>query len=66
MKKRQWKESEEEDDWDIFWGRKDAVKALLDQNQLRNNQRVNHFVNNEEVSRIMGKTSQFLVNSSRS
>lgn len=47
MKKRQWKESDEE--FDVIWTEKEWISDILDHCHLTNGQKLNHFRNYYEV-----------------
>ena len=49
LKKRGWKECDEENNWDIFWAEKEWINDIMDNLHLGNNQKVNHFRNHLEV-----------------
>jgi len=49
MKKRGWKECEDDNSWDIFWAEKEWIQDIMDQYHLGHHQRVNHFRNHFEV-----------------
>ena len=48
-KKRGWKETDDETQWDLFWAEKDWIHEVMDQIHLSNTQKVNHFRNHYEV-----------------
>jgi tubulin polyglutamylase TTLL9 len=49
LKKRQWKECDEENNWDIYWAEKEWIQDIMDNIHLSHNQRINHFRNHFEV-----------------
>jgi tubulin polyglutamylase TTLL9 len=51
MKKRDWKETDSDLEWDIIWADKDWIHDVMDYIHLAPNQRVNHFRNHYELSR---------------
>ena len=48
-KKRQWKETDSELDWDLLWADKEWIHEVFDHFHLQNHQRINHFRNHYEV-----------------
>ncbi|EGR31891.1 tubulin-tyrosine ligase family protein, putative [Ichthyophthirius multifiliis] len=50
MKKRQWKEGDN-DEWDINWTEKEFIVEVLEHLNLLNQQKVNHFRNHYELTR---------------
>ena len=50
LKRRTWKETEGETDWDIYWAEKEWIHEVFDHTHLTNTQKVNHFRNHYEVS----------------
>jgi tubulin polyglutamylase TTLL9 len=51
LKKRQWKECDEENNWDIYWAEKEWIQDIMDNIHLSHNQRINHFRNHFELTR---------------
>ena len=51
MKARDWRESDDEKDWDIFWCDKEWIYETFDQIHLQPHQKVNHFRNHYELTR---------------
>jgi tubulin polyglutamylase TTLL9 len=51
MKKRSWKETSSDLDWDIFWCEREWMSTVFDHVHLENWQRVNHFRNCRELCR---------------
>eukprot|EP00357_Protocruzia_adherens_P036791 CAMPEP_0114979606 /NCGR_PEP_ID=MMETSP0216-20121206/4462_1 /TAXON_ID=223996 /ORGANISM="Protocruzia adherens, Strain Boccale" /LENGTH=437 /DNA_ID=CAMNT_0002340945 /DNA_START=29 /DNA_END=1342 /DNA_ORIENTATION=+ len=51
FKRRQWKETEGELDWDICWADKEWTHDIFDHMHLQPTQRVNHFRNHYELTR---------------
>lgn len=51
LKRRGWRESEGDQDWDIVWAEKEWINDVLDQMHLQPQQRVNHFRNYGELTR---------------
>jgi len=49
LKRRTWKETDHETDWDIFWTEKEWIIDTLAHIHLAPHQRVNHFRNYYEV-----------------
>jgi len=49
LRRRGWKETDHELDWDIYWAEKEWIHEIMDHTHLNNNQRVNHFRNHYEV-----------------
>ena len=52
LKKRGWKECDEENNWDIFWAEKEWINDIMDNLHLGHNQKVNHFRNHLEVYKL--------------
>ena len=48
MKKREWKETDNDLEWDIIWADKDWIHDVMDYIHLAPNQKVNHFRNHYE------------------
>jgi len=51
LKRRTWKETDHETEWDIFWTEKEWIIDAMDHAHLAPNQRVNHFRNYYELCR---------------
>ena len=51
MKKRGWKETESETDWQILWAEREWVYEVFDTMHLESWQRLNHFRNGRELCR---------------
>ena len=51
LRRRGWKETDGDLDWDIIWAERDWINEVLDQIHLQPNQRVNHFRNYYELCR---------------
>lgn len=49
LRRRTWKEVDQETDWDIYWAEKEWIHEVFDNAHLSQNQRVNHFRNHYEV-----------------
>ena len=50
MKDRGWKETDSEQDWDVFWADVHWVHENFDRVYLQEYQKINHFRNHYEVS----------------
>lgn len=49
LRRRGWKETEHDQEWDIYWAEKEWIHEIMDHTHLNNTQRVNHFRNHYEV-----------------
>jgi tubulin polyglutamylase TTLL9 len=49
LRRRGWKETDHEVEWDIYWAEKEWIHEIMDHTHLNNNQRVNHYRNHYEV-----------------
>lgn len=52
LRRRTWKEVDQETDWDIYWAEKEWIHEVFDNAHLSQNQRVNHFRNHYEVNNL--------------
>jgi tubulin polyglutamylase TTLL9 len=50
MKRRTWRETDSDQDWDIIWAEKDWIHEFFDHIHLQPHQKVNHFRNYGEVA----------------
>ncbi|CAN0327587.1 unnamed protein product, partial [Discosporangium mesarthrocarpum] len=51
MKRRGWKETTSDTDWDFIWADRDIAYDMFDTKHLQSWQRVNHFRNDRELCR---------------
>ena len=51
LRRRQWKESDHETEWEVYWADKEWIQDIMDHTHLSNNQKVNHFRNYYELTR---------------
>ena len=51
LKRRTWRESENENEWEIMWAEKEWIHEIFDHIHLQPTQRVNHFRNYAELCR---------------
>ena len=51
LRRRTWKETDGEMDWDIIWGDKEWAHEIMDHGHLESHQKVNHFRNHYELTR---------------
>eukprot|EP00388_Colpodella_angusta_P044087 GDKK01061675.1.p1 GENE.GDKK01061675.1~~GDKK01061675.1.p1 ORF type:complete len:176 (+),score=21.40 GDKK01061675.1:30-530(+) len=51
LRGRGWKETENDNDWDVIWADKDWIHEEMDHIHLQNHQRINHFRTYGELTR---------------